>query len=573
MATAKKLQTKTGYKIGLYIRASTEEQGSSKNPEGTIKNQEQRLRHAVDGRNLNASFGEVVEIFIDDGISAKNTKRPELQRMLKAIENKEINMIMVTEYSRLSRNMRDFAGMWELFKDFGCGLISLREQFDTSSAAGEMMLYNMANLAQFERRLTSERVSSSRHDRASRGLFNGGVIPLGYQKVNGKPGHLEINEEEAQTITELFRAFLREGSVSKAAKWLNDNNYNPSRMIHGGGNKARVGHFTVGNTRCILTNKFYIGILEYKKDGENLEAKAVWPPVIDKSTFKEVQKLLKDNHRKKKPASKSRYPYTLSGLVYCAVCGDVMCGKSAHGRNGKVGYYEHSWSMRKNSTLTKKALDCGMFKRVPAKKLEPLIDEIVLKILKEENFANNLILEAKKIHQENYSVKSQLQEVKKEISSYKAQSKALTERIAKLPVDVPADSFYEMLKTLKEKSNKAENKLLEVKNKEGIGVDIPAEIKDYRKYTEILDKIWSSTKKRDCEFKNKMIKRLISKIEVSNEGVVVHYHVGKNQIKKESLEDSFFKPVSEPVEFLENHKVFSKNVGSRTCNNGAVGGT
>ena len=244
-----------------------------------------------------------------------------------------------------------------------------------------------------------------------------------------------------------------------------------------------------------------------------------------------------------------------------------------HKNNGKVGYYEHSWSMRKNSTLTKKALDCGMFKRVPAKKLEPLIDEIVLKILKEENFANNLILEAKKIHQENYSVKSQLQEVKKEISSYKAQSKALTERIAKLPVDVPADSFYEMLKTLKEKSNKAENKLLEVKNKEGIGVDIPAEIKDYRKYTEILDKIWSSTKKRDCEFKNKMIKRLISKIEVSNEGVVVHYHVGKNQIKKESLEDSFFKPVSEPVEFLENHKVFSKNVGSRTCNNGAVGGT
>lgn len=54
-----------------------------------------------------------------------------------------------------------------------------------------------------------------------------------------------------------------------------------------------------------------------------------------------------------------------------------MYGKSAHGQGGKVGYYEHSWSVRKNSTLTKKVYDCGMFKRIPAKKLEPLIDELI----------------------------------------------------------------------------------------------------------------------------------------------------------------------------------------------------
>jgi len=428
----------------------------------------------------------------------------------------------------------------------------------------------MANLAQFERRLTSERVTSSRHDRASRGLFNGGVIPLGYKKIQGKSGYLEINEEEAQTIKELFRAFLREGSISKAAKWLNDNGYTPSRMIHGGGNKARVGHFTVGNSRCILTNKFYIGILEYKKDGESLEAKAVWPAIIDELTFNEVQKLLKENHRKKKPVSKSRYPYTLSGLVYCAVCGDVMCGKSAHGRNGKVGYYEHSWSMRKNSTLTKKALDCGMYKRVPAKKIEPLIDKLVLKLLLENDFAQEVILEARKVHQENYSVKAQLQEVKKEISSYKAQSQALTERIAKLPVEVPADSFYEMLKKLSERSEKAKKELLELQNKEGIGADIPSELKDYLNYTETLKRVWQSTDRRDSEFKNKMIKKLIAKIEISEKGAIIYYHVGRNQIKKESLADSFFKPVIEPLEFLGNPKNFSKNVGSRTCNNGAA---
>ena len=331
MSKVKKENSNKGFKIGLYIRASTEEQGSIKNPEGTIKNQEMRLRSTIDGKNASGDFGEVVELFVDDGISAKNTKRPQLQRMLKAIENKEIDMVMLTEYSRLSRNMRDFAQMWELFKDFGCSLISLREQFDTSSAAGEMMLYNMANLAQFERRLTSERIVSSRQDRAARGLFNGGIIPLGYQSVIGKPGYLEANPEEVKTIQEAFKALLREQSISKAARWLNDSGFSPTRLIKGGGNKARIGHFTVGNLRCILVNKFYTGILEYKKGNEILSAKAVWPALVDKTTFSEVQKVIKSNYRRKKPASSSRYPYTLSGLVFCAKCGDVMCGKSAHG--------------------------------------------------------------------------------------------------------------------------------------------------------------------------------------------------------------------------------------------------
>jgi site-specific DNA recombinase len=158
------------FKIAFYIRCSTEEQGLHANPEGTIKNQEQRLRYEVEAKNRVSNFGEIVGVFVEDGLSAKDTKRPALQKMLKAIELGEINLVMVTEYSRLSRSMRDFSAMWELFKSYKCSVISLRENFDTSSAAGEMMLYNMANLAQYERRMTSERVIASRIDRSRRGL-------------------------------------------------------------------------------------------------------------------------------------------------------------------------------------------------------------------------------------------------------------------------------------------------------------------------------------------------------------------------------------------------------------------
>ena len=83
--------SKQGHKVALYIRVSTEEQAS--NPEGSIKSQEQRLRANVDLRNLETRFGEVVAVFIDRARSGKDTNRPELQRMLQAIRNREITLV------------------------------------------------------------------------------------------------------------------------------------------------------------------------------------------------------------------------------------------------------------------------------------------------------------------------------------------------------------------------------------------------------------------------------------------------------------------------------------------------
>ncbi len=85
------------YKIALYVRVSTDEQ--AENPEGSIKNQQQRLREAVIYRNKNSSFGEITGVYIDSAISAKDMNRPRLQEMLRAIQNGVINLVMVTELS------------------------------------------------------------------------------------------------------------------------------------------------------------------------------------------------------------------------------------------------------------------------------------------------------------------------------------------------------------------------------------------------------------------------------------------------------------------------------------------
>ena len=159
----------SGHRIGFYIRVSTEEQ--AENPEGSIKNQEERLRASLSLKNLERpGFGELAGIYIDRARSGKDMDRPELQRLLIAIRRQEIDLVMVSELSRLSRSIKDFSEIWELMKDQGCGFLSLRENFDTTTAAGEMVLCTIANIAQFERKQIGERVSAnvqSQHRAAS----------------------------------------------------------------------------------------------------------------------------------------------------------------------------------------------------------------------------------------------------------------------------------------------------------------------------------------------------------------------------------------------------------------------
>ena len=157
------------HKIGIYVRVSTEEQ--SQIADGSLESQQHRVRSFVEVKNLQEkNWGKIVETYIDDGYSAKNTNRPAYQRMLKDIRSGRISLILITDLSRLSRSISDFCVLLKDLEKYKAKFLSIKEQFDTSTPAGEMMIFNMINLAQFERRQTSERISLNFHSRAMRGL-------------------------------------------------------------------------------------------------------------------------------------------------------------------------------------------------------------------------------------------------------------------------------------------------------------------------------------------------------------------------------------------------------------------
>lgn len=568
MSNLKNLKPKkSNFKIALYIRVSTEEQ--AENPEGSIRNQEDRLRQAVEYKNRNGDFGQIVDVYTDAGISAKDMKRPQLQNLLHAIQNHEVDLVMVTELSRLSRNSRDFIQMWDMMRAYGCGFTSLREDFDTTTAAGEMVLFQLMNLAQFERRQTSERVEANIAARAARGLYNGGCVPVGYKTIPDKPGFLEIDEMMAGVVRTAFTSFLKQGALSPAAIWLNDHGYRLRKDMEGGGRLKRVGHFTVDNLQAMLRNKAYIGIKVYHIKGEKKESKAVWPTIIDELTFQRVGKILDKNRRRYKPHKQGRMPYILTGLCYCMNCNSPMPGKSATGNGGKVAYYEHVWATKRDATLSKKLFKCEPH-RVPAKKLEPLIQEKMRSMLLSKSFMKQILEKVRAKHKDNPLRKDE-ERLKAKIFGVNSQIEALAERLAELPKSISPAPIFRQMERLEEVKKENEEQL---KNLKTSGRSSFNRIVNLEKFEDFAINYKHFLKDATVTEKKQILQKFIRKVEVGVNSVKVHWIVDQDHFDRELALKSAGSGLQEgPTGSSLLNSSFFKNYGSYTLTNGARRGT
>ncbi len=156
--------------------------------------------------------------------------------------------------------------------------------------------------------------------------------------------------------------------------------------------------------------------------------------------------ILDKNRRKYKPHKAGKLPFVFSGIVFCKSCGSSMPGKSATGNCGKVGYYEHSWATKRDSTLTEKIFRCDPH-RIPAKKFEPVAWQKVIEFITDASFIRRILEKVRERHDENPKRKD-IKRLKAKTSGVSSQIEALSERLAELPKGISATPIYKQLERL-----------------------------------------------------------------------------------------------------------------------------
>jgi site-specific DNA recombinase len=137
----------------------------------------------------------------DGGYSGGSTERPALQRLLADVKARKVQIIVVYKVDRLTRSLADFAKLVELFDAHGVSFVSVTQQFNTTTSMGRLTLHVLLSFAQFEREVTAERIRDKVAASKRKGLWVGGMVPLGYKLKEGK---LSIVEEEAERVRMIF---------------------------------------------------------------------------------------------------------------------------------------------------------------------------------------------------------------------------------------------------------------------------------------------------------------------------------------------------------------------------------
>ena len=166
----------------------------------------------------------------DGGFSGGSMDRPALQKLLIDVQARRIDVIVVYKVDRLTRSLADFAKLVETFDAHGVSFVSVTQSFNTTTSMGRLTLNVLLSFAQFEREVTGERIRDKIAASKKKGMWMGGVVPLGY-RVEDRALH--IVEDHAAIVRSLFRRYLEAGSVVRLKQQLDAEDFRIPIRIDG----------------------------------------------------------------------------------------------------------------------------------------------------------------------------------------------------------------------------------------------------------------------------------------------------------------------------------------------------
>jgi DNA invertase Pin-like site-specific DNA recombinase len=350
--TIKKPQT---VRCAIYTRVSTD-QGLDQ--EFNSLDAQYEASRAYIRSQAHAGWTQIRARYDDGGFSGGNTDRPALQQLLEDVRARKIDVIVVYKVDRLTRSLADFAKLVELFDQHSVSFVSVTQQFNTTTSMGRLTLNVLLSFAQFEREVTSERIRDKIAASKRKGLWVGGMAPLGYDAKDRK---ITVNEAEAETVRTIFGRYLELGSLSPLLADLRRRGITTKRRVLSSGKIIGGIPFTRGPLAHLLRNRFYIGQVPFK--GEILPGEQL--PILDPGLFDAVQARLSEqltNHVKTRTHSEALLMGRISDDR-----GNPM--RTSHARKSGIKYRYYVSS----ALVDGRPEEAGSINRVPAVEVEALV--------------------------------------------------------------------------------------------------------------------------------------------------------------------------------------------------------
>ena len=309
-------KTELSLRVAAYCRVSSDS-------EDQLNSFAAQNKHYMDMIQSHAMW-ELADVYADEGITGTSAqKRDDFQRMLADCRKGRIDKILVKSISRFARNTTDCLEALRELKALGISVFFEEQNIDTTMVSSEMLTAVIAACAQAESESISKNMRWSYQKRMESGAFITCKAPFGYRLVNRQ---LVIEECEAEIVRLIFRLFLSGWNIMEIADEMTRLGI-PQREAHNG-----WGFTTI---RWMLQNERYVGdaLLQKKYSTESFPPVKRWnkgevpqyyvagshPPIIDRDTFEQVQRLYKS--KRPQISGKGKIQHRFTQKIVCGYCG------------------------------------------------------------------------------------------------------------------------------------------------------------------------------------------------------------------------------------------------------------
>jgi DNA invertase Pin-like site-specific DNA recombinase len=283
----------------------------------------------------------VPERFDDGGFTGGTMERPALQRLLQAIAQGTIQVVVTYKLDRITRSLLDFAQLMRTFEQHQVAFVSVTQDFDSSTPVGRLTLNILSSFAQYEREIISERTRDKMAATRRKGMYTGGIPPFGYQ-LDTQAHRLVPDPEEAAVVHTIYAEFLKQRSVTALVRWLNARDIPTKRHQAATGRTYAGGRWTKAYVRKLLTNPLYRGQIQYHGTCYPGQQEAL----IDTATWEAVQAVFRKVPR---DTQAPRQVALLRGRLRCGHCGGAMSPSCCRDGTRVYRYYLCATSHRQGT--------------------------------------------------------------------------------------------------------------------------------------------------------------------------------------------------------------------------------